>query len=155
MGSDAVALDPFAQFESEHEEALRALNRLESAADALERGERPEPYLETVHEVHTFLTTAVRQHNDNEEGALFGFLDEEAPVALFEQEHRMLRHLEDELGQALSGPSPATDVPAPARAMIDLLRAHIERENEVLFPMARALLGPDGIAMVARRLQAR
>lgn len=83
MGSDAVAPDPFARFESEHEEALRALNRLESAADALERGERPAPYLETVHEVHTFLTTAVRQHNDNEERALFGLLDEEAPVALF------------------------------------------------------------------------
>jgi hemerythrin-like domain-containing protein len=36
--------------------------------------------------------------------------------------------------------------------MIDLLREHIERENEMLFPLARTLLGPEGVALVARRL---
>lgn len=152
MGRHTVEPDPLERFESEHDEALRALNRLELATDALEHAERPEQFLATVREVHTFLTTVVREHNDNEEWALFGLLGEDAPVALFEEEHRTLRQLERNLAAALDGSDPAREVPSPARAVIDLLRAHIERENEVLFPMARTLLGPEGIETVARRL---
>ena len=40
-----------------------------------------------------------------------------------------------------------------ALEIVDLLRAHIARENEVLFPMARGLLGVEGLARVARRLE--
>lgn len=152
MGCHTVEPDPLQRFEAEHDEALRALNRLELATDALQRTDRPEQYLATVREVHTFLTTAVREHNDNEERALFGLLGDDAPVASFEEEHRTLRQLERNLGDALNGPDPAREVPSFAHAVIDLLRAHIERENEVLFPMARTLLGPEGLAAVARRL---
>jgi hemerythrin-like domain-containing protein len=35
---------------------------------------------------------------------------------------------------------------------VDLLGAHIRRENDVLFPMARALLSPAGLAEVMMRL---
>lgn len=155
MGRHTVEPDPFRQFEAEHDEALRVLIRLEHAAEALEHGERPEPHLEIVREAHTFVTTAVRAHNDNEERALFellNLLDEDAPVAIFEDEHRALRQLEGNLGAALDGPHPAIEVPKAARTMIDLLREHIERENEMLFPLARTLLGPEGVALVARRL---
>lgn len=152
MGRDTLNLDPFERFETEHAEALRALDRLERCAEALERGEHPAAYLGTVSEVHTFLTTAVRAHNENEERALFSVLGEDAPVAVFEEEHRTLRQLERDLGRALDDPDPAATVPPTARATIDLLRAHIARENDVLFPMARALLGPEGVAIVARRL---
>jgi hemerythrin-like domain-containing protein len=32
---------------------------------------------------------------------------------------------------------------------VDLLRAHIQREDEVLFPLARELLGVEGLAKAA------
>ncbi len=152
MGGHTVAPDPFQRFEEEHAEALRELQRLEHAAMALENGERPSSYLRIVREVHTFLSTAVRTHNENEERALFGLLGEDAPVALFEEEHRMLRTMEHDLGRALDGRDPVQDIPPIARELIGILRAHIEREDQVLFPMARALLGPEGTAVVARRL---
>lgn len=152
MGGHTVNVDPLARFSEEHQEALRALIRLEDAAAALERGDAPASALRTAGEVCTFLSSTVREHNDNEERALFGEIAEEAPVALFIEEHRTLRRLESDLEDALNGPSPDQDVPSIARSVVDLLRAHIEREDRVLFPMARALLGPDGLARVSRRL---
>jgi hemerythrin-like domain-containing protein len=39
-----------------------------------------------------------------------------------------------------------------AHALVDLLKAHIQREDDVLFPMARALLGAEGLARAAELL---
>lgn len=158
MGRHTVEPDPFNRFEAEHDEALRVLQRLEYAAAALERGERPEPHLEVVREAHSFVTTTVRAHNDNEERALFDLLnvlDQDAPVAVFIDEHRVLRELERNLGSALGSDHPAANVPEAAQVVIAFLRDHIERENEMLFPLARTLLGPKGVALVGRRLTER
>lgn len=152
MGSDTVTGDPLRRFEEEHEEALGALRRLEVAALALEGGAAPQSHLDTMREVHTILTTVVRAHNQNEEAALFPLLEDLAPSAVFVQEHRELRALEERLGRALDGPGSEQVVVAIALAIVELLRAHIDRENEVLFPAARALLGAKGLAAVAQRL---
>ena len=144
--------DPLQRFEAEHQEALGALQRLEGAALAIEGGAAPEPHLDTMREVHTILTTAVRAHNQNEEAALFPLLEDVAPSTVFVQEHSELRALERRLGRELDGPRSEQAVVAIALAIVELLRAHIAREDEVLFPMARALLGAEGLAAVARQL---
>ena len=150
MGGDAV-IDPLHRFEAEHEEALAALARLEAAALALRRGEPGAPHLAAACAVHNLLTSAVKDHNESEERALFPLIGDGAPVAPFVEEHGALRELERQLGLALASGA-AGRVPAPALAIVDLLRAHIARENVVLFPLARELLGPAGLAEVARRL---
>jgi hemerythrin-like domain-containing protein len=152
VGGDAVSDDPLKRFEAEHEAALAALARLEAAAVALECGEPPERHLDTARSVYGELCTAVRAHNEAEENALFDLLGEDAPTALFVEEHHMLRRLEDELARAVDADDASHRVPPVAREIVALLRGHILRENEVLFPMARALLGPEGLAVVARRL---
>ena len=152
MGRDAVSGDPLRRLEAEHREALAALLRLELAALALEARAPPEPHLATVREVLTILTTAVRAHNESEEAALFPVLADQAPSAVFVEEHRELRALEQRLAQALEAPQSERAIGATALAIVELLRAHITREDEVLFPMARALLGAEGLAAVARRL---
>ncbi len=144
--------DPLRRFELEHQEALTALDKLEAATHALEKGANTPLALQTVGEVYRFLSTTVRQHNENEERALFACLGEDAPTSVFELEHEELRALERRLGRALDGPDPVRQVPEIARAIVDLLRAHIAREDDVLFPMARALLGPAGLRQVARFL---
>jgi hemerythrin-like domain-containing protein len=144
--------DPLNRFEAEHREALATLRRLEEAALALEGGAAPEPHLDTIREVHTILTTAVRAHNQNEEAALFPLLEDLAPSTVFVREHSELRALEQRLGRELDGPRSEQVVVAIAFAIVELLRAHIAREDEVLFPMARALLGAEGLAAVARQL---
>jgi hemerythrin-like domain-containing protein len=44
-------------------------------------------------------------------------------------------------------------VPRIARGIVELLRDHIQREEEVLFPMARSLLGDEGLKVAAMRLR--
>jgi hemerythrin-like domain-containing protein len=144
--------DPLKRFEAEHDAALAALARLEAAALALEGGEPPEVHLATARAVHAELCTAVRAHNEAEEDALFDLMGEDAPTALFVQEHHLLRQMEAELAGAIEADDAARRVPPVALNIVALLRGHIQRENEVLFPMARALLGSAGLAVVARRL---
>lgn len=148
MGGGPMTGDPLVRFQAEHQEALMVLRRLEAAALSLRRGGDAAPYLAATLEAHAFLSTAVRAHNDNEERALFPLLGDDAPTALFVEEHRRLRELEVELARAArtGDASRAADV---ALETVELLRAHIAREDEVLFPLARERLGSSGLARVA------
>ncbi len=152
MGDRSLMTDPLVRFAMEHEQALAALDRLERAATALAAGDPPEPHLRTVREVRETLKTTVREHNDNEERALFPLIPEEVLCEPFRQEHLRLRELEQRLDHALEGPHPERDVPPVARTLAGLLRDHIRREDDVLFPRARELLGAEGLERVARRL---
>ena len=95
----------------------------------------------------------MRRHNEAEERALFPFIEDALPAALFVEEHVRLRAFEEALDAALAGGDPARQAVEPALELVALLREHIDRENNVLFPAARALLGTDGLVMVARRLE--
>ncbi len=148
MGGRPLTADPLARFAAEHREALAALDRLERAAAALAAGDPAESPLRTVREVRETLGTTVRAHNENEERALFPLIDQMLPCEPFRQEHRTLRELERRLDHALAGPDPARDVPPVARALADLLRDHIRREDGMLFPAARDLLGAEGLEHV-------
>ncbi len=151
MGRDTVNTDPLRRFEAEHEVALAALARLEQAAHALRLGGPVEAQFAVAREVHGLLCGAVRQHNEDEERALFPALGDEAPLGPFLEEHQTLWRLEEILARALDHREPE-GVARVSLEIVDLLKGHIRRENEVLFPMARALLGPDGLAAVMTRL---
>lgn len=151
MGGDAMNADPIGRFEAEHKVALAALERLERAAAALQSGAPSEPHFAIMREVHGLLCGAVRQHNEDEERALFPVLWEDAPLGPFLEEHGTLWRLEDELAVSLDR-GDGDRAARVALEIVDLLRTHIQRENEVLFPMARAFLGAEGLAAVARRL---
>jgi len=146
-----MTADPLRRFEHEHEEALVVLTRLEQAALALREPGNPAPHLESVRAALVFLEGPVKAHNENEERALFPELGTEAPTAPFVDEHRVLWELEQALGEALRF-ADAEVVADTALQLVDLLRGHIDRENTVLFPMARGLLGAGGLARVAERL---
>lgn len=151
MGGDSVKQDPLARFEAEHRNALDMLNRLEQAANGLAG---PGPHGSTfaaMYEMLGVLRTEVREHNDNEELALFPFLGVDAPVAPFIEEHVTLRGLEADLARALDS-GDAKSAAVLARDIVYLLRGHIQREDEVLFPMARAILGEAGLRAVTARL---
>ena len=151
MGRDTVNADPIRRFEEEHEVALAALARLERAAHALRHGGPVEAQFAVVREVHGLLCGAVRQHNEDEERALFPALGDEAPLGPFLEEHQTLWRLEEDLARALDHRA-AEEVARVSLEIVDLLGAHIRRENDVLFPMARALLGPAGLAEAMTRL---
>jgi hemerythrin-like domain-containing protein len=128
-------IDPIQRFEEEHQHALGELQKLEDAARALAAGAESDvkdDQLEAARAAHQFLTTAVREHNENEELALFSVLGDEL--------------------SAIDARNP-TWIAAAGLAIVDVLRDHIDREDNALFPMARELLGPEGLLEVARRLE--
>jgi hemerythrin-like domain-containing protein len=144
--------NPLARFAREHEEALAALAVLERAAEGLRGHGDPAPHFAAARDAHAFLAGPVKTHNENEERALFPELGDEAPTAPFADDHLALWRLEEELEQALRAED-SERAAAAGLEIVDLLRAHIARENEVLFPMARERLGVEGLARVARRLE--
>lgn len=153
MGGGPVTADPLVRFEREHEEALTALAMLERAALGLRMPGDRQPYFAAARTTHAFLAGPVKAHNHNEERALFPELGGDAPLAPFLEEHQTVWRLERDLERALAAED-ALRTADTALALVDVLRAHIARENEVLFPLARGLLGEHGLERVARRLEA-
>jgi hemerythrin-like domain-containing protein len=148
-------IDPIQRFEDEHQHALGELEKLEAAARALAAGatgDVAETQLEAARAAHEFLSTAVREHNENEELALFTVLGDEAPTEPFVEDHVAIRAMERRLLAAIEARD-TTETAAAGLAIVDVLRDHIDREDNALFPMARELLGPSGLLEVARRLK--
>jgi len=127
------------------------LDRLERAATAFRNADTAAAQVAEARDAHAFLAGPVRDHNQNEERALFPALGPDAPIAIFIEEHQRLWELERELEMALAGADLARAA-TTAFELIELLRAHIAREDDVLFPLARERLGAEGLARVAAAL---
>ena len=111
----------------EHEVILRALDVLEAYAN---RNQEAPPAL-----LEFFSDFADAHHHGKEEEILFpaleeaGFPHDAGPVGVMLHEHKQGR----QLTAALRDPAQFTDA---ALAYSAMLRAHIEKENQILFPMA-------------------
>src|SRR5262245_14330487 len=138
-----------AELRHEHDVILRALAVLKRAGDRLAAGA---PVDETAlgELVALIRTFADRCHHEKEEQHLFPLLRAKGigtVLAVFLDDHVEGR----EYLEVLSSRGPDAERAAAARKYVGLLRDHIERENEVLFPWADGVLGPDEHAELARR----
>jgi hemerythrin-like domain-containing protein len=93
-------------------------------------------------------------HHSKEEKHLFvrlvekGMSKEQGPIAVMLNEHRMgrelIRQIETSLQEYRSGKKEASDsVSQSMLRYVELLRAHIAKENNILFPMGDRILTPD------------
>ena len=138
----------------EHVLILRALDVLESAADRLARGVAVGDgwWAELIAWLRAF---ADRNHHAKEERSLFpalakaGVPSEGGTIAVMLEEHVEGRALI----QAMEAGAPAQRA-AAARKYIDLLRAHIDKENRVLFPLAEAVLDDRAQQALGREFEA-
>ena len=126
------------------------LDILGKVCDRLEAG-RPvaRKHLE---EILEFLTVFVDKcHHAKEEDHLFpamekaGIPNERGPIGMMLHEHRagrdFIRGMSDAAGAVMSGdPGAAKRFAANARSYIDLLRQHIDKEDNILYPMAESRL---------------
>jgi hemerythrin-like domain-containing protein len=136
---------------NEHAIILRALDLLEAAAGRLETGQGPpEGWWEDA--LGWFRGFADRNHHAKEEDLLFpamiraGVPSGGGPIDVMLEEHERGRALV----RAMSGSAGAARA-ASAREYVALLRAHIDKENEVLFPLADAVLTDDEQRMLEQR----
>lgn len=146
---------PTATLRDEHMLILRALGLLEAAVELVERG-RPIPggwWAELIAWIRTF---ADRNHHAKEERALFPAMaragvpaESGGPIAVMLEEHVEGRALVQSMAAGEARPSAAA-----ARRYIDLLRAHIDKENEILFPLADSVLDETAQAALRREFEA-
>jgi hemerythrin-like domain-containing protein len=135
---------------AQHQEVLARLAAVE--ADLQTGGD---------HELGAFgayLELEVMQHFTLEEQALFPPLARhlsmtQGPLAVMNAEHAEFRELLQGLTAAVRAGAYA-DQRAHAGEIIELLRAHIHKEDHVLFPMAEQLLSAEELAEVDRQASA-
>jgi hemerythrin-like domain-containing protein len=99
--------------------------------------------------VHFFQLFADRCHHGKEEGFYFpsmqkvGDSDEADLISQLLEEHAAGRHLVTQMKQAVEGPFLAQTYSNAAAAYEQLLRAHIEKENSLLFKAGDCTISPD------------
>ncbi len=134
----------------EHEAILRMLDATEELALQINRGERVSP--ETLSEfLEFFQLFADRCHHSKEEDLLFPLLEQKGiphdggPIGVMLLEHDegrlFIRQMEVSANACARGiPGGAAHWARAARCYVELLRAHIAKENNILFTIAERLL---------------
>jgi len=131
----------------EHEAIRFALRVLERMADLAEGGAAvdADDQARLIAFIQEF---ADKCHHGKEEGLLFPALEaagvarEGGPVGAMLEEHEAGRAFVGRMEAAFRDGSRGRNFAAAARGYVELLRAHIEKENKVLFPMAERRLEP-------------
>ena len=175
-----MSQDPFDVFVEEHNHGLAALEKMEQGADSLRENGYSAEALALIKEANEFIKTEVKAHNQKEEDALFPILSPYMPspsiIDVIVEEHRelwdkeedlqgLLTSLlgdhqelwneEDRLEALLNAPNAADNAAAIAESaynIIYMLRDHIDKENNILFPSAQSILNPAEVAEVDAKL---
>ncbi|MCP4500267.1 MAG: hemerythrin [Deltaproteobacteria bacterium] len=109
--------------------------------------------------VEFFRTFADAHHHAKEEDILFrimvenGFSTDMGPIAVMLHEHEVGRNWVGQLEQASKEKNAWTGderktIAAAAVSFVDLLEAHIQKEDEILYPMARSNLSQEAMKTV-------
>lgn len=150
--SGKKSIDPIKVLIREHNEGLQRLAVLENAAESIKLNGFSAEAFEQIAETIRWLNTEVRRHTQIEEKFLFPLIDRHMR-ALADQvrgEHRDLWDLFNDLLHAvkdveegrLHGTS-IRDIVAIVRSIVELLRAHVRREDTMVFPAVKQLLTKD------------
>jgi hemerythrin-like domain-containing protein len=160
-------MDPIETLMSEHRAIERVLDALVAFADDVER--RGATDKEELLRFVTFLREfADAGHHGKEEDILFqamvegGFPNEDGPIGAMLRDHdegRSLVGILDERARQSADWSEADrrQIGDAGRGFADLMRSHIEKEDEILYPMARHHLGAeayDGVRAACARFEA-
>ncbi len=158
------SMDPIETLMNEHRKILASLDALDVYANRLQDGSAPG--LADLGEFVRFIQEyADRFHHAKEENILFetmvreGFPKEGGPIAVMLMEHDEGRiHVKVlaeavEAGAELEGDAIAP-IAAAAHGFAGLLRPHIQKEDQILYPMARNQLSPEAYQEVTNRCAA-
>ena len=148
-------MDPIEKLMDEHQNILRGIDLLAKNAERLEKGEKIDPRFFTG-AVEFIRKYADKYHHAKEEDILFvrmekaGFPVQGGPIAVMLSEHDQGRGyvsgLEGANERYIVGDKAAIEeIVDNARGYVFLLKNHIAKEDTVLYPMARDVLGEKGI----------
>jgi hemerythrin-like domain-containing protein len=152
-------LDTFETLMTEHRLIERVLAGLSSFADQVRRKEETNGHRELAHFVSFIRGYADARHHGKEEQILFeamvdfGFPREGGPVGVMLREHDEGRALVRTLSALAEQAPPWSDedrerLVSAASQFVDLLRQHIQKEDQILYPMAESRLPPETLAQL-------
>jgi len=132
-------------FYDDHEHALAQLDLLHKHLEFVRKGGELEEVKLNFISFSKFLGVALDIHFVQEEEALFPFLTEkigpQGPVMVMEHEHDELRNSLQMLKQELMKEASDKEIViGAASTILQVLREHIHKENQVLFPLAERML---------------
>jgi len=156
---DLSIMDAIELLMDEHQLILRSLDALDAFASDLARG--GEDKAELARFVRFIREFADARHHGKEEDILFvamvaaGFPRDAGPIAVMLMDHEAGRAHVAEMARLASQSAPWTEADraaavAAARGYADLLRSHIRKEDQILYPMARQRLHEEALARVDR-----
>ena len=140
---------PVDVLQEEHEVILAVLGAMDRRAREIEEGQPVESrfWLRAAEFMENY---GDRCHHAKEEDLLFpalldcGMPDRGGPVGVMKHEHVEGRALEERLRLGATN-NEREELLRAAHGLSYLLHEHIHKENEVLFPMARRMLGADQV----------
>ncbi len=149
-------MDPIEALMTEHRLIERTLDALEVLAASLARGE-PADRAEVARFARFFAEFADAHHHGKEEDLLFaamveaGFPRESGPIAVMLHEHGVGRQAVGVLrrvgaGEGELAAAERSDVVEAATTYAAMLRAHIRKEDRILYPMAESHLPEEAFA---------
>jgi hemerythrin-like domain-containing protein len=142
----------------EHEAILFTLRVLDKMIGLIDEG-RPIDSADPAAIVGFLKEFADKCHHGKEEGILFPALEkagvprEGGPVGVMLREHEAGRARIKAMEAAISGGGGLPAFASGAREYVGLLRAHIEKENEVLFPMAERAIPASELESIYERFE--
>ena len=152
-------MDPIETLMTEHRLIERTLDALDACVAGLARGEAV-PREELGRFARFFAEYADVHHHGKEEELLFqamidaGFPKETGPIAVMLHEHDVGRACVGTLRRVAGGtgalaPAERDEVAEAALSFSAMLRAHIRKEDRILYPMAEGHLPPEALAGLA------
>ncbi len=145
-----------------HEKGLAKLALLESAAERLKQG-RGADALPQLCEALEFFNGELRAHFLHEEDGLFPVLarviGRMGPIGAMKEEHQSIWRAVDTLEERVTelergSAGDLAETERVATHVLGLLRSHIRKENEMLFPLAERHLNDQGKEEVVHRIRA-
>lgn len=139
---------------NDHNAILSALDVFTNILDEFtnENSTNPDDLLDFVDFLREFTDKC---HHGKEEGILFPFMiaagvpDRGGPISVMVAEHIQGRGYIHSMLEALEEPEDFAMFEKAGRAYIDLLRVHIQKENNVLFPMADKAISAEKMDAIA------
>lgn len=148
--------DPIRHLRDAHDSVLEMVDRMELAASDL-FGPRRSEALAMLREGLDFLKQEVAGHMQLEESVLYPALAKHVPVQMVTvmlEEHREISWCLTRLAQSLEDERFRGDLRWDAMSLVDLMRRHVDKENNVLFMMAAQMLSGDEYEDLAKALNA-
>lgn len=161
MNSDALdqtgTSDPIDMLLGEHRTILQVVDEVERESRRLEAAAviRDAFWQDLLHFADEFDGNL---HHHKEERLLFpaleraGLSPQTGPTAVLRDEHLRIHFWRSRIEQALVARDRAR-LTAAAASYVDLVRSHVLKENQILFPLARKLLAPTALLVLRREFQ--